>query len=395
VGAAFGDLDNDGDLDLYVVNFERGLDALYRNEGPAGPDGDHTFVNVTLSAGTSVERSSRGVTLLDFDRDGHLDIYVMAIGANILYWNRGDLRFLDVAPIVGAQAPATGVGVVATDVDGDGWPDIYTGNRSGVRSSLLVLGTRGLVDVAGEAGLVAAGLGMGVLSLDYDNDLDFDLYWTTWPGEGPLVPNALYRNLGNLAFEDVAAATGTQDLAGWGISANAGDVDADGWMDFFVTNGFSPASGPNVLFRNRGDGRFENVTDVLGGGHFDGRGVAFADYDADGDLDLVVTGGPSAPTRLWRNDSTHGHRWLTIRLVGAASNLSGIGARVEVRTPLLTTVQEVSGGAGRGSQNSLPLEFGLGRAERVDTVTIRWPSGVEQVLRDLAVNQAITVIEGP
>jgi hypothetical protein len=201
-----------------------------------------------------------------------------------------------------------------------------------------------------------------VIALDYDNDLDFDLYWTTWPGDGRPVPNALYRNLGNLSFENVAAETGTEDPAGWGISANAGDVDNDGWTDFLVTNGFSPASGPNMLFRNRGDGRFEDATASIGGGRFDGRGVAFADYDRDGDLDVVVTGGPSASTRLWRNDSTHGPRWLTVRLVGVVSNRSAVGARVEVRTPLR---QEVSGGAGRGSQNSLPVEFGLGTAERV------------------------------
>jgi len=394
VGAAFGDLDDDGDLDLYVVNFDRGLDALYRNEGPAGPGGSHVFTDVSTAAGTRVERSSRGVALVDFDRDGRLDIYVMAVGANILYWNAGGLRFFDVAPATGAAAPATGVGVVASDLNGDGWPEIYTGNRSGDRSSLLVFGPRGFVDVAAEAGLAAAGLGMGVISLDYDNDLDFDLYWTTWPGEGRPVPNALYRNLGNLSFEDVAAVTGTEDPAGWGISANAGDVDNDGWMDFLVTNGFSPASGPNVLFRNRGDGRFEDATAAIGGGRFDGRGVAFADYDRDGDLDVVVTGGPSAPTRLWRNDSTHGHRWLRLRLVGVVSNRSAVGARVEVRTPLRATVQEVSGGAGRGSQNSLPLEFGLGTAERVLSVTVRWPSGLVQELRDLAVNQEITVVEG-
>ncbi len=394
VGAAFGDLDNDGDLDLYVVNFDRGLDALYRNEGPRGPGGAHVFTDVAAGAGTRVERSSRGVALLDFDRDGRLDIYVMAVGANILYWNAGGLRFVDIAPATGAEAPATGVGVVASDLNGDGWLEIYTGNRSGDRSSLLVFGSRGFVDVAAEAGLDAAGLGMGVISLDYDNDLDFDLYWTTWPGDGRPVPNALYRNLSNLRFEDVAAETGTQDPAGWGISANAGDVDSDGWMDFLVTNGFSPVSGPNVLFRNRGDGRFEDATQALGGGRFDGRGVAFADYDRDGDLDVVVTGGPSAPTRLWRNDSTHGNRWLSVRLVGVVSNRSAVGARVEVRTALRTTVQEVSGGAGRGSQNSLPLEFGLGRAERIDSVTVRWPSGLVQELRDLSVNQALTVVEG-
>jgi hypothetical protein len=393
VGAAFGDLDNDGDLDLYVVNFQRGLDVLYRNEGPVGADGSWVFRNVTLQAGTVVERSSRGVALLDFDRDGLLDIYVMSIGANILYWNQGNLTFVDLAAQAGVQAPATGVGVVASDVNGDGWPDIFTGNRSGDPNRLFLKDTVGFVDVTFQAGIFATGLGMGVISLDYDNDLDFDLYWTTWPGDGPPVPNAFYRNEGGAFFVDVAAETGTLDPLGWGISAGTGDIDLDGWMDFFVTNGFSPASSENVLYRNRRDGTFEDVTGVIGGGGFDGRGVAFADYDNDGDLDVIVTAGAGAATRLWRNDSTHGHHWLTLRLLGTISNRSAVGARVEVQTPLRTTVQEVSGGAGRGNQNSLPLEFGLGTADRVVRITVRWPSGLVQVLENVAVDQLLTVVE--
>jgi hypothetical protein len=393
VGAAFGDLDNDGDLDLYVVNFQRGLDALYRNDGAVGQNRLYVFTDVTLQAGTVIERSSRGVALLDFDRDGLLDIYVMSIGANILYWNQGNLTFVDLAAPAGVEAPATGVGVVASDVDGDGWPDIFTGNRSGDPNRLFLKDAVGFVDVTLEAGIFAAGLGMGVIAFDYDNDLDFDLYWTAWPGEGPPVPNAFYRNEGGAGFVDVAAETGTLDTFGWGISAGVGDVDGDGWTDFLVTNGFSPDSTPSVLFRNRGDGTFEDLTAVLGGARFDGRGVAFADYDADGDLDVIVTAGASAVTRLWRNDSTTLHHWLTLRLLGTVSNRSGIGARVEVQTPLRTTVQEVSGGAGRGNQNSLPLEFGLGPADRVLRVTVRWPSGIVQVLENVPVDQLLTVVE--
>jgi hypothetical protein len=334
------------------------------------------------------------VALLDFDRDGLLDIYVMSIGANILYRNQGNLTFADLAAPTGVQATATGVGVVASDVDGDGWLDIFTGNRSFDPNRLFLKDTIGFVDATLDAGIFATGLGMGVIAFDYDNDLDFDLYWTAWPGDGEPVPNALYRNEGGAVFVDVAAETGTLDPFGWGISAGIGDIDLDGWMDFFVTNGFSPASSANVLFRNRRDGTFEDMTGVIGGGRFDGRGVAFADYDNDGDLDVIVTSGSSATTRLFRNDSTTGHHWLTLRLLGTVSNRSAVGARVEVQTPLRTTVQEVSGSAGRGNQNSLPLEFGLGAAEQVLRVTIRWPSGLVQILENLAVDQIITVVEG-
>jgi len=301
---------------------------------------------------------------------------------------------VDVAAPAGVQAPATGVGVVASDLDDDGWPDLFTGNRSFDPNRLFLKDAVGFRDVTFEAGILAVGLGMGVISFDYDNDLDFDLYWTAWPGDGQPVPNAFYRNEGGIGFVDVAAETGTLDPLGWGISAAHGDVDLDGWMDFFVTNGFSPASSANVLFRNRGNGTFEDATVALGGGRFDGRGVGFADYDNDGDLDVIVTAGASAPTRLWRNDSATGHHWLTLRLLGTISNRSAIGARVEVRTSLRTTVREVSGGAGRGNQSSLPLEFGLGTAERVLRVTVRWPSGLVQVIEDLAVDQGLTITEG-
>jgi len=233
---------------------------FYRNEGPAGPGGDVVFTDVALQAGTVIERSSRGLSLLDFDRDGLLDIYVMSIGANVLYWNQGNLTFVDLAGPAGVQAPATGVGVVATDLDADGWPDIFTGNRSFDPNRLFLKDAVGFRDVTGEAGIVAVGLGMGVVSFDYDNDLDFDLYWTAWPGDGRPIPNALHRNEGGAGFVDVAAETGTLDPLGWGISAAHGDVDLDGRMDFNVTNGFSATSSANVLFRSRGNGTFENAT---------------------------------------------------------------------------------------------------------------------------------------
>jgi hypothetical protein len=142
--------------------------------------------------------------------------------------------------------------------------------------------------------------------------------------------------------------------------------------------------------------RFTDVTDAAGVAlpGLTTESAAWGDYYDDGDLDLVVTAGSSATTRLFRNDSITGHHWLTLRLLGTVSNRSAIGARVEVQTPLQTTVQEVSGGAGRGNQNSLPLEFGLGAAEQVLRVTIRWPSGLVQVLENMAVDQALTVLEG-
>jgi hypothetical protein len=389
VGTAFGDLDNDGDLDLYVVNFNVGADVLYRNDGPVGPGGAYRFTDITTAAGTTTERSSRGMAFVDYDRDGLLDIFVLAIGPNILYHNEGGLRFRNVAGALGVAQSDQGVGVVAVDIDDNGWPDLFTGNRSNDRSNLYMNDGGTFTDIATSAGITEHGLGMGVAAFDADNDLDFDLYWTSWPN----VANALYENRGGLEFDNAALASGTDDPRGWGISVNAGDVDLDGWQDFFVTNGFDSSSSPNVLFLNDRDGSFSDITSAIGGGDFDGRGVAFADFDNDGDLDLVVTADAGQATRLWRNDSATGNHWLGLRLRGTESNASAISARVIVRTAAGAMVQEVSGGAGRGSQNSLPLEFGLGAATVVEELGVRWPSGTVQTLRNVAVNQYLELTE--
>ncbi len=284
---------------------------------------------------------------------------------------------------------------MATDVNRDGLIDLFTGNRSGDLNLLYLNTGGGFSDITVAAGINLVGFGMGVLSFDYDNDLDFDLYWTTWPDAGTVDPdpNGLYRNVDGISFVEVAVATGTDDPDGWGISCNAGDVDNDGWEDFFVTNGFSATTTPNVLFRNNGGVSFSDVTATLGGGDFDGRGAAFADFDNDGDLDLCVTAGASAPTRLWRNDTNNGNHWLTVKLEGTVSNRSGIGARIEVTTDLRTTAKEVSGGAGRGSQNSLPVEFGLGNATAIEQIQIFWPSGIVQTVCNPSMDQVVSLVE--
>ncbi len=395
VGTAFGDLDNDGDLDLYVVNFQSGPDALYRNDGPTGPSGEYAFTDIAATAGIVLDRSSRGMAFFDFDRDGLLDIYVNAIGPDILYHNEGDLQFIDVAAVVGiVGAPGQGVGVVGTDLNKDGLMDIYNANRSGDLSNLFLNSNGTFSDIATAAGVNALGLGMGILAFDYDNDLDMDLYWTVWPGSGSTSGNVLYQNQGGGSlFVDVADATATRDPLGWGISCNAGDIDNDRWMDFFVTNGFDSSTSANVLFRNLAGTSFENVTAAIGGGAWDGRGVAFSDYDLDGDLDLCVTGDVDAETRLWRNDTNSGNHWIVLRLQGVTSNRSAIGTWVEVTAGGLTTAQEVSGGAGRGSFNSLPLEFGLGASSQIDSIVIRWPGGHRQLMTDVPADNYLTIHE--
>jgi hypothetical protein len=197
-----------------------------------------------------------------------------------------------------------------------------------------------------------------------------------------------------MRFADIAGPTGTRNPQGWGISNNAGDIDSDGWEDFFVTNGFSNTTSPNALFYNDGEGGFSKLLNILPGGlDFDGRGVAFADIDNDGDVDLLVTADAGEPSKLWRNDTPTSNGWLSVSLTGRASNRSGIGARIEVETDLGVTVKEVSGGAGRGSQNDLPVEFGLGEATEVRRVTVFWPSGAIQDLWEMNIDERIEIVE--
>ena len=180
-------------------------------------------------------------------------------------------------------------------------------------------------------------------------------------------------------------------------------------MDFFVTNGFDEGSGPNVLFRNmgtnvEGDVMFEDITSVLNlpgaPDNYDGRGVAFADYDGDGDEDLLLTGDFDDQNHLWRNDTDTGNHWIGFKLTGfgignlvVGSNRSAVGARIEVTAAGETTVDEVSGGAGRGSFNSLPVHFGLGTANSVDSVHIRWPSSRTQLLTGLSTDTCHAIAE--
>lgn len=409
VGASFGDLDNDGDLDLYVVSFNEGVpDELYRNDGPIGVGGETVFTDITLAANITDEKSSRGVAFLDYDRDGLLDIYVNAIipsddvvGHDIFYHNLGNLQFESIALDIGLdQAAGMGVGVTNTDVNNDNWPDIFTGNRSNDTNALYLNNADGtFTDIALAAGITSVGLGMGVISFDYDNDLDWDLYWTAFPGANN-VPNALYQNqfsqTGVVSFIDMAAVSGTEDAGGWSIGANAADIDNDGWEDFVVGDGADDSSTPSVLYRNNADGTFTEVTEVIDGAVFDGRGTAFADWDGDGDMDLVIAGDNTVDddTRMWRNDSPNTNRWLQIKLEGTQSNRSAIGAKVTVTTELGARMQMVSGGAGRGSQNSLPLEFGLGQARQILRADVLWPSGIIQNIRNsVALDTKVTIKE--
>jgi enediyne biosynthesis protein E4 len=442
-GVCIGDYDNDGFEDLFVTYF--GKNILYHNNG------NGTFTDVSEKAGvaTSGKRWNSGCAFVDYDRDGKLDLFVanyidmdlatapvpesgpcnykgvlvacgppgLIGGKNILFHNNGDGTFRDVSESSGIlQANGTyGLGVLTADFDNDGWPDIYVANDS-TASALYQNKKNGkFEDIAMESGcaLSADGkpqAGMGVSAADYDLDGNLDIVKTNFAGDTP----SLYRNLGGANFEDTTFPAGlgkhTQFL-GWGCGFF--DFDNDGWPDILICNGHvypeveqlrTEAGYPQrkLLYRNLRNGKFEDISLQVGPGisvPVAARGCAFGDFDNDGDVDFVVNTVNDFP-QLIRCDSTLKHNWIKIRTIGTKSNRSGIGARLKCVTRVPgedkphQQIDEVRSGGGYYSQNDLRIHFGLGKAEKVDLLEIRWPSGAIDSLKDLKPNQLCYVTEG-
>jgi enediyne biosynthesis protein E4 len=442
-GVCVGDYDNDGFDDIYITSF--GKNVLYRNNG------NGTFTDVTEKAGvgTNGKRWNTGCAFVDYDRDGHLDLFVanyidmdlatapvpesgpctykgilvacgppgLIGGKNILFHNNGDGTFSDVSERAGIfQANGTyGLGVLTADFNNDGWPDIYVANDS-TASALYQNRKNGMFsDVAMEAGcaLSADGkpqAGMGVSAADYDLDGNLDIVKTNFAGDTP----SLYHGIGGGNFEDATFFGGlgkhTQYL-GWGCGFF--DMDNDGWPDILICNGHvypeveqlrTEAGYPQqkILYRNLRNGHFEDVSSQGGAGIMvpvASRGAAFGDFDNDGDIDVVVNTVNDFP-QLLRCDSRTENNWLKIKAIGTKSNRSGIGARLRCVThppgesKPHSQIDEVRSGGSYISQNDLRVHFGIGKAEKVELLEIRWPSGAVDTLKDVKPNQLIVVKEG-
>ena len=429
MGCAVGDIDNDGDLDLYVTNF--GANVLYRNEG------DRTFADVTGAAQVGDEGWGASAAFADIDRDGFVDLYVgnyhnfsyanhrvcgeggsglqLYCGpeafdgvTDVLYRNEGDGTFADITTAVGlGSAEGKELGVVFGDVDLDGDPDLYLANDRTLNFLYLNDGTGTFAEEALLAGVAYnedgdVEAGMGVDMGDYDNDGDPDLFVTNFQWE----TNTLYKNLGDGTFVDETfpAGLGKDSVAYLAWGTRFFDADNDGDRDLFVANGhlesdveqYQNATFPqrNQLFLNVGDGRFEEYAEDSGALSLKrvSRGAAFGDYDDDGDIDVLVANVAAQPT-LMRNDGADGH-WVRLRLEGRDSNRAGIGTRVEVASGGQVQTDEVRSGASYLSQSDVQLHFGLGTATSIERVVVYWPSGRVEEYADLGIDQEHLLVEG-
>lgn len=439
-GVCAGDYDNDGFDDLYVTYW--GDCALWHNNG----DGTFTDVarkaGVTTNPGNGQRRWNTGCAFVDYDKDGHLDLFVanyidfdpkttplpesgpclykgimvacgppgLAGGKNILFHNNGDGTFTDVSQKSGIlKTEGTyGLGVLACDFDNDTWPDIYVANDSTMSTLYRNNHDGTFTDVAIEGGVAYSAdgkpqAGMGVSAADYDCDGLFDIVKTNFAGD----TSTLYHNQGKLFFEDRTFQAGlgrNTRFLGWGVSFI--DVDNDGWADIFVTNGHvypevadsqveSGYRERKVVYRNLGNGKFADVSNDVGPGVLEqvpGRGCAIGDFNNDGVLDVLVNCTNDVP-QLLRCESTLANHWIRVKTVGVKSNRSGIGARVYCTTPGHRQMDEVRSGSSYISQSDLRVHFGLGAAEKAD-LEIHWPSGVVDKLSGVKANQVITVKEG-
>jgi hypothetical protein len=436
-GVCAGDYDNDGHEDLYVTYY--GQNRLYHNRG------DGTFEDVTSRAGLLDKRTrwGTGCAFLDYDRDGKLDLlaanYIdldlataptpdsglcrykgvkvacgppgLRGGKNVLFHNRGDGTFEDVSDKSGiTKASGTyGLGVSTLDFDDDGWVDAYVANDSNPSALYRNNHDGTFTDIAVTSGCAYSQdgkpqAGMGVAIGDYDHNGTMDIFKTNFAGD----TSTLYANSGQGFCDDRTFAAGIGVNTRWlGWATAFVDLGNDGWLDLFLANGHvypevaqlkteAAYAQRKVVYLNRGNGRFEDVTEQLGAPVTTpraARGAAFGDIDNDGDVDIVISNVNATPD-LFRTETQAGRHWLLVKLTGTTSNRSGIGARVGCTAGGMTRWQEVRGGGSYISQNDLRAHFGLGETAKVDRLWVRWPNGLEEEWRDVAADQILALREG-
>lgn len=413
------DYDNDGDLDILVL---RG--AWLEEVGRSYPnsllrnDGEGRFRDVTWEAGLADEHfPTQTAAWADYDSDGDLDLYVgNEYHPSQLFRNDGAGRFRDVARQAGVTNDDFAKAVIWGDYDADGDPDLYVSNFGGPNRLYVNRGDGTFVDSASDLDVELPFKSFPAWFWDYNNDGDLDLFvsgyeWnvTDVAAEYFGLParsteaDRLYRGDGEGSFAEVGSATGTARIT-QPMGSNFGDIDNDGFLDYYLGTGYPAYEGlmPNRLFRNQAGERFLDVTAAAGVGHLQkGHGVAFADFDHDGDLDLFVELGGAYLGDVYANavfeNPGFDNRWLAVRLEGAESNRSGIGARIRAdfseRGERRSIYRWVNSGGSFGA-NPLRQHLGLGQAERVETLEVYWPtSGRTQRFHDVPVDRYIAIAE--
>ena len=430
LGCAVADYDNDDDEDIYITNY--GPNVLLRNNG------DGTFTDVTEEAGLGDPSFGAGCSFLDYDRDGLVDLYSdnylifkyeefkpcfrtgvptycrprhYAAVPDILYRNNGDGTFTDVSMESGiGEYEGYGMGMVCSDFDLDGWTDIYVGND--VQENYLFHNNRdGTFEEIGLLAGVAYDLNgdeqgsMGANAGDFDGDGLFDIIVTDYQNQLA----TLYRNLGNMEFQDVTlltgAGAGTLPFVTWGCGFP--DFDNDGVRELFIAAGHlqdtveqfdqsSTYKQRNLIFKYQEDGTYVDITEQSGDAMQvvkSSRASVFGDLDNDGDIDIVILNPRDTPT-IMINECNNGDHWILLKLVGTKANRSAVGALVFVTAGGKTQIDEVRSGRGYQSAEDLRLHFGLGKNAVIDRIEIRWPSDTVDVLTNVPADQILTVVEG-
>jgi hypothetical protein len=435
-GAVFLDVNNDGYLDLFLDN-NGSANKLWINNGGT------SFTEMSAAYGVNYSGPGRGVSGADFNNDGLIDIMIGNYNSPLKLYKNNNGSFIDFTSAAGINITAWGGSINWFDYNSDGKVDAMYANDGVPYHYNYLFQNQDLstfINVAFASGLVDSTSTLCIATADYDNDGDLDIFCGTQTYTSPTGTSFVYRNNGNGTFTDVTTASGIVNaFYTWG--ADWGDYNNDGYMDLYLAN----YTGMNQLYKNNGDGTFTEIAVSVG---LNDAGQSYScgwgDYDNDGDLDLYVAKGMNYQDKLYRNDTGNftdvsslagmtdtrhsaciswgdynndgfldlylvnngsenrlyksnagnSNKWLILKMVGVQSNRSAIGARVRLKTGNLWQMREVQGGSGGKGQNSLPLEFGLGSASVIDSIVIRWPSGLVQGFAGITPNQILTAVEG-
>ncbi len=382
-GVAFADYNNDGAMELLCSRFGSSTPFLFRNNG------NGTFTDVGTAAGLLSGYNSWHGVFGDFNRDGHIDIFMGNWATtDYLYRSSGNGTFTEIGVSAGvARSGGNYKPASWLDYNNDMWPDLYVGNGDTNRMYRNNAGVLPFTDITRTARLGDSLRCSGVSAGDCNNDGFLDIYEGNIGGGR----NFLYRNNGNGTFTDISVSAGVGDV-GDGRTCFWVDYDQDGLQDIFTSNHVNP----NRLYRNNGNGTFTDQATSTGiAGPTDVFGCTWGDFDGDGDMDVFLSGhGVSGPTNaLMRLDGVTNH-YLKVRLVGMVSNKAAIGARLKLSAGTLTQYREVNGGTGSEEQSSIIQHFGLGSRVRWDSLCVNWPSGIVDRLFNLRADTMLVIVEG-